>query len=96
MTSKGNIYKSGSISAIMVNKLVSIRFSDAILKDAESISSGEGYSNLQEFIRHSVRESIQKHKLQQSILALEKLSGSQKISVKTKKEIERHIKKVFR
>ncbi|MFA5797439.1 MAG: hypothetical protein WC916_05375 [Candidatus Woesearchaeota archaeon] len=80
----------------MVNKLVSIRFSDAILKDAESISSGEGYSNLQEFIRHSVRESIQKHKLQQSILALEKLSGSQKISVKTKKEIERHIKKVFR
>ncbi|HIH31748.1 TPA: hypothetical protein HA235_03500 [Candidatus Woesearchaeota archaeon] len=79
----------------MVNKLVSIRFSDSILKDAESISIIEGYSNLQEFIRHSVREAVQKHKLQQSILALEKLSGSQKITPKTKKEVEDHIKKIF-
>jgi Arc/MetJ-type ribon-helix-helix transcriptional regulator len=79
----------------MVNKLVSIRFSESILDDVESLSESEGYSNIQEFIRHSVRDAVQRHKLQQSILALEKLSGTQKISAKSKKEINRHIKKVF-
>lgn len=95
MMSKDNIYKNRGIREMMTNKLVSIRFSESILKDAESISNMEGYSNLQEFIRHSVREAVQKHKLQQSILSLEKLSGSQKITPKTKKEVEEHIKKVF-
>ena len=95
MTSKDNIYKFGEIHGFMANKLVSIRFSGSLLKDAESISNLVGYSSLQEFIRHSVRDAVQKHKLQQSILALEKLSGSQKISRKSKKEIESHIRKVF-
>ena len=40
--------------------------------------------------------SIMANKLQQSILALEKISRSQKITPKTKKEVEEHIKKVFK
>ena len=82
----------------MANKLISIRFSDSLLADAESISDSEGYSNVQEFIRHSVRESVQKHKLQRSLVELDKLSGSQRhtITPKPKKEVETYIRKVFK
>jgi metal-responsive CopG/Arc/MetJ family transcriptional regulator len=80
----------------MPNTLVSLRLSDNLLKEVDVISKEEGFSNIQEFIRDSIRLNIQKKKLEQSLLALDKLSGSAKNpKFKTKKQVEEYIKKLY-
>jgi metal-responsive CopG/Arc/MetJ family transcriptional regulator len=96
MISKDNIYKYKDLFNFMANKLYGIRLSQELLVDAEKITKMEGFSSVQEFVRQAVRDSIKKHKLQQQLMALDKLAGSQPNAKRaSKKELEEHVKKVF-
>jgi metal-responsive CopG/Arc/MetJ family transcriptional regulator len=96
MITKDNIYKSRIIPYRMANKLFGIRLSDDLLRDAEGISKKEGFSSVQEFVRQAVRESLKKYKLQQQLIALDKLAGSQPHAKKaSKKALERHIRELY-
>ena len=80
----------------MANKLISLRIPEILLKNIEDTSNNEGFSNIQEFIKHCIREKLRKNKMEQSINELNKLYGSSnKLSSKSKKEIEDHIKKIY-
>jgi metal-responsive CopG/Arc/MetJ family transcriptional regulator len=80
----------------MANKLYGIRLSSELLVDVEQITKAEGFSSVQEFVRQAVREAIQRHRLQQQLLALDKLAGSQpNIKRASKKELDAHIKKIY-
>jgi metal-responsive CopG/Arc/MetJ family transcriptional regulator len=80
----------------MANKLISLRISDILLKNIEHTSNNEGFSNIQEFIRHCIREKLKKNEIEKSINELNKLYGKHKtFNPKTKKEIEEHIKKIY-
>jgi Arc/MetJ-type ribon-helix-helix transcriptional regulator len=82
----------------MKNKLISIRMNETLLKDAETIADNEGFSNIQEFIRYSVRESIANRKqIKQALIELEKLRGSAKGKAKllSKEELSNLIKKEY-
>ena len=88
MITNDNIYKNEDIKDFMNNKFVGIRLSSELMLDAEKVVKLEGFSSVQEFVRHSLREAIKKHKLQQQILAL---AGSQpNIKRASKKELEEH------
>lgn len=97
MMSKDNIYKIRRLSDIMANTLISIRISDELLKDASAIAKSEGFSNVQEFFRQSVREGITQRKKALALLELEKLYGSAKGKEKivSKKELDALAKKLF-
>jgi Arc/MetJ-type ribon-helix-helix transcriptional regulator len=62
----------------MVNKLISIRISEELLNDIDTLTKSQGYSNTQEFIRAAAREKIQKEKIAQATIELKKLWGSVK------------------
>jgi metal-responsive CopG/Arc/MetJ family transcriptional regulator len=80
----------------MTNKLISLRISDILLKNIENESNNEGFSNIQEFIRHCIREKLRKNEMEKQINDLNKLYGKYKTyNPKTKKEIENHIKKIY-
>lgn len=80
----------------MANKLISLRISDILLKNIEYTSNNEGFSNIQEFIRHCIREKLKKNEIEKSINELNKIYGKYKsFNPKTKKEIEEHIKNIY-
>jgi len=96
MLTKDNIYKFKNVYGAMANRLYGIRLSSELLVDVENITKSEGFSSVQEFVRQAVRDAIKKHKLQQQLLALDKLAGSQPNAKRaSKKELEEHIKKKF-
>ncbi len=78
MTSNNNIYKNEYNRTVMVNKLISIRISEELLNDIDTLTKSQGYSNTQEFIRAAAREKIQKEKIAQATIELKKLWGSVK------------------
>jgi metal-responsive CopG/Arc/MetJ family transcriptional regulator len=81
----------------MANTLISIRISDELLSDAQDIAKQEGFSNVQEFFRQSVRESISQRKRTLALLKLESLYGSAKGKerIASKKELDELSKKLF-
>jgi len=79
----------------MANTLISLRVSNTLIKETNELVKKEGYNNLQEFIRASWREKVDKFKLKKSLLELEKIAGSGKGKKASKKELEAHILKVF-
>jgi metal-responsive CopG/Arc/MetJ family transcriptional regulator len=81
----------------MANTLISIRISDELLNDASAIAKQEGFSNVQEFFRQSVREGIIQRKKALALLELQKLYGSAKGKEKiaSKKELDVLAKKLF-
>ncbi len=97
MMSKTNIYNLGTISSAMENNLISLRVPKPLLKDAKRIVQEEGFSTLQEFIKHSLREELLKRRREQAIIDLGSLRGSAKKHhiKRSRKEVEEHIKKVF-
>ena len=60
----------------MANNLVSIRISQPLRKQAEEIVKQEGYSSVQEFVRESMREAIEKRRVAWTLKELDKLAGS--------------------
>jgi len=78
LTSNNNIYKNEYNRTVMVNKLISIRISEELLNDIDTLTKSQGYSNTQEFIRAAAREKIQKEKIAQATIELKKLWGSVK------------------
>lgn len=96
MLTKDNIYKYKHIVDSMANRLYGIRLSQELMIDAEKITKNEGFSSVQEFVRQAVRDAIKKHKLQQQLLAMDKLAGSQPHQKRaSKKALEKHIKEIF-
>ena len=77
----------------MANKFIGVRISSDLLSEMEKIVKLEGFSSIQEYVRHSIRETVKKHKLQKQLMALE---GSQPNARRaTKKELEEHAKRLF-
>jgi Arc/MetJ-type ribon-helix-helix transcriptional regulator len=97
MTSNNNIYKIKKYSLFMANELVSIRMSKELLQEATIIVKQEGFSNIQEFFRQSVRESILERKRTKALLELKELYGSAKgkDKIATKKELDALARKLF-
>ena len=68
----------------MINKQINIRIPETLYKESEIIIEEEGFSNLQELIKHTLREKIKEYTI---IKELEKLKGSARLNkVLTKKE----------
>lgn len=82
---------------VMTNTLISLRVSETLINDTDEIIKQEGYNSLQEFIRDSWRQKVEDYKLRKAMLELQKLYGSskEKAKIATKKELEKHIRKVF-
>lgn len=92
MPSNDNIYKNDIPNQIMVNKLISIRLSNEILEEIDSIVKSQKYTNSQEFIRAATREKIQKEKQTYALIELKKLQESakgKKIKIASKEELDK-------
>jgi metal-responsive CopG/Arc/MetJ family transcriptional regulator len=75
----------------MANKLMSVRLTDELLAQAQSIVKTDGYSTLQELMRVSLIDFIRNYRMQQ----LDKIAGSKKVKRASKKELEEYIKKKY-
>jgi len=68
----------------MINKQINIRIPETLYKESEIIIKKEGFSNVQELIRQTLREKVKEYAI---IKELEKLKGSVKsIKLLTKEE----------
>ena len=74
----------------MPNTLISLRVSDKLIKDTEEFVKEEGFNNLQEFIRESWREKLEKLRLERAEIELKKLygSGKGKARIATRKQLD--------
>ncbi|MDD9954557.1 MAG: hypothetical protein OXR66_09590 [Candidatus Woesearchaeota archaeon] len=80
----------------MANALVSIRFAHTLLSDAQHITEVDGFSSVQEFIRHAVREAVRERKLQDDVHVLKTLRGSVKdTKLMTREERDAFARKAF-
>lgn len=81
----------------MPNTLISLRVSDKLVKDTEELVKQEGFNSLQEFVRESWREKLEKHKLEKSLIELRKLygSGKGKARIATKKQLDELARKTY-
>jgi len=82
----------------MQNKLISIRLPEKMLNDAKSIISKGLFSNLNDFVRASIRKSIEDYETKKALLGLKKGFGSIKGKIKhlTTKEREELVKEFFK
>jgi hypothetical protein len=64
----------------MINKLVNVRIPEVLLKNSEIVIKNEGYANIQDLIRDTLRQHVKKYLLQQ-------LKGSVKEKQLNRKEI---------
>ena len=68
----------------MINKQINIRIPETLYKESEIIIKKEGFSNLQELIKQTLRERVKEYAI---IKKLEKLKGSVKSNkILTKEE----------
>lgn len=73
-----------------------VRVPEKLLQKAESISRENGFSNVQEFFRDSLRKSVEEQEIREKVLALERLKGSVKnIKRMTRKEHDKWFKEVY-
>ncbi|MFT4303756.1 MAG: ribbon-helix-helix domain-containing protein [Candidatus Woesearchaeota archaeon] len=81
----------------MANQLINIRIPKELYNEIEQFTKIEGYTNIQEFTRQSIREKVEKLRTKQVIFELTKLKGSQKGKKKlaTKEELEKLAKKFY-
>jgi len=79
----------------MANKLINIRVSDNLYSEMLSISEHEGYTNIQEFVRQSIRDNVKRLKTEIAIMELQRLRGSQKGKLLSKKELSELARKHF-
>ena len=96
MITKDNIYNPQHIREGMVNELISVRVPKPLLQESESIVREEGFSSIQEFMKHILREELLRRRKEQALLDIERLRGSaEQFIVRSKKEVEKHIQKKF-
>ncbi|MBU2589451.1 MAG: hypothetical protein KKF52_02670 [Nanoarchaeota archaeon] len=82
----------------MQNKLISIRLPEKMLNDAKNITSTGLFSNLNDFIRASIRKSIDDYQTKKALLELKKGFGTMEGKIKrlTHKEREKLVKEFFK
>ena len=76
----------------MANKLISLRIAENFVVDIDKILVKEGFTNIQEFIKDSIRYNLKRYKLQKGLEELDKLSGSAVgKKLKSKKEFNEYL-----
>lgn len=60
----------------MEGKSVHLRLSYEMLKDFNAIKKAAGFSNIQEFIKDSIRKAMLEYRRQKAMMAIKKLHGS--------------------
>jgi Arc/MetJ-type ribon-helix-helix transcriptional regulator len=97
MISNSNIYKNGEHTGCMANQLVNLRISSSLLTRTRKLVKQDGFNNVQDLLKNALRDFVNKRELEQNIIQLKKLYGSQKGKGKiaTKEELDEHIRKVY-
>lgn len=81
----------------MENKLISIRLPEKMLKQAKIITNEALFSSLNDFIRNSIRNSIEDYQTKKALLELKKGFGSSKrIKRMTQKERNKLAEELFK
>lgn len=76
MLGNHNLYISFKYHKGIMNKLVHLRISEKLYSEAKNFSKESGFSNVQEFIRNSIRKSVEDYELRKSLKKIESLKGS--------------------
>ena len=91
MMINNNTYKRQNKTDYMPNTLVNLRIPSKLFKEVVTLSSTDGYSNIQDFVRASIREKVKAMKLEHAELEIRKLRGSSKVIPLSKKELSKRI-----
>jgi len=70
----------------MINKQINIRIPKTLYKESEIIIKEEGFSNLQELIKQTLREKIKEHQIIKELEKLKGISKSRKVLTKIEKD----------
>lgn len=97
MMINNNTYKDQGNMNTMANNLLNLRISHELYGDVAKLSREEGYANVQDFVRTSLREKVKTLKMERIQLEIMKLKGSSKGKARPmpKEELSRLIKKEF-
>ncbi len=76
---------------IMNGKMIHLRLSEPLCKEANELIPEFGFKNIQEFISEAIRNAVEQYKLKRDIRGLRKLMGSVKnVKRHTQEEMEQH------
>ncbi len=78
----------------MATEMITLKLDDKFLKDIDKVVKKQNYQSRTEFIRNSLREKLNKIKIQEAILEFNQLKGKSK-SKTSNAQYERIRKKAF-
>lgn len=80
----------------MANRLVNTRLPERLFKETEAAARRKGYASIQEFVRHAVRQELDRERLREGWNEFQKLKGSAKnAKIASKSELDRLAREKF-